>query len=349
MLPHPPLVIDLDGTLLRSDLLLETGLEFLRDQPQRCLQPLVWLWRGKAELKQQLAQATELDVAVLPYDQSVLNLILTERARGRRVVLATASHRRLADRVAAHLGVFDEVLATEDGRNLSAETKRDVLVQAFGERGFDYVGNSRDDLPVWRAALRGYVANAGPALQQEAGRVTEVAAVAWLGSIDIALVAHGTLPDQRACEADPLLAVQELATNGGSVMALLTLLATRVELQRAGALAVITSVAGDRGRPSNYVYGSAKAAVSVFCEGLRARLFRSGVTVTDIRPGFVATPMTQGLALPARLVAMPDAVARRIVAGIDRGADVVYAPAFWWGIMWIIRYIPRAVFKRLSL
>lgn len=176
-----------------------------------------------------------------------------------------------------------------------------------------------------------------------------IAAVAWLGSIDIALVAHGTLPDQRACEADPLLAVQELATNGGSVMALLTLLATRVELQRAGALAVITSVAGDRGRPSNYVYGSAKAAVSVFCEGLRARLFRSGVTVTDIRPGFVATPMTQGLALPARLVAMPDAVARRIVAGIDRGADVVYAPAFWWGIMWIIRHIPRAVFKRLSL
>lgn len=176
-----------------------------------------------------------------------------------------------------------------------------------------------------------------------------MAAVAWLGSIDIALVAHGTLPDQRACETDPLLAVQELATNGGSVMALLTLLATRVELQRAGALAVITSVAGDRGRPSNYVYGSAKAAVSVFCEGLRARLFRSGVTVTDIRPGFVATPMTQGLALPARLVAMPDAVARRIVAGIDRGADVVYAPAFWWGIMWIIRHIPRAVFKRLSL
>lgn len=175
------------------------------------------------------------------------------------------------------------------------------------------------------------------------------AAVAWLGSIDIALVAHGTLPDQRACEADPLLAVQEFATNGGSVMALLTLLATRVELQRAGALAVITSVAGDRGRPSNYVYGSAKAAVSVFCEGLRARLFRAGVTVTDIRPGFVATPMTQGLALPARLVATPDAVARRIVSGIDRGADVVYAPAFWWGIMWIIRHVPRAIFKRLSL
>lgn len=174
-------------------------------------------------------------------------------------------------------------------------------------------------------------------------------AVAWLGSIDIALVAHGTLPDQKACEADPVLAMQEFATNGSSVMALLALLANRVESQRHGALAVITSVAGDRGRPSNYVYGSAKAAVSVFCEGLRARLFKAGCSVTDIRPGFVATPMTQGLPLPARLVATPEAVARRIVAGIDRGADVLYAPSFWWGIMWVIRHIPRAVFKRLSL
>lgn len=177
VLPRHPLVIDLDGTLLRSDLLLETGLEFLRDQPQRCLQPLAWLWRGKAELKQQLAQATELDVSVLPYDQSVLDLIRSERARGRWVVLATASHRRLADRVAAHLGVFDEVLATEEGRNLSAETKREVLVKAYGERGFDYVGNSRDDLPVWRAARAGYVANAAPVLHEEARRETEVAGV----------------------------------------------------------------------------------------------------------------------------------------------------------------------------
>lgn len=177
MPPHPPLVIDLDGTLLRSDLLLETGLEFLRDQPQRCLQPLAWLWRGKAELKQQLAHATELDVSVLPYDQSVLDLIRAERERGRRIVLATASHRRLADRVAAHLGMFDEVLATEDGRNLSADTKRDVLVQVFGDRGFDYVGNSRDDLPVWGAARHGYVANAAPALQRQARGVTDVAGV----------------------------------------------------------------------------------------------------------------------------------------------------------------------------
>ncbi|BAL22920.1 SDR family oxidoreductase [Azoarcus sp. KH32C] len=175
------------------------------------------------------------------------------------------------------------------------------------------------------------------------------AALETLGEIDIALIAHGTLPDQAACEADAACALREFATNGTSVIALLTLLASQFERQRDGTIGVITSVAGDRGRPSNYVYGSAKAAVSVFCEGLRARLFKVGVALTDIRPGFVATPMTDGLPLPGPLVAQPDMVARRIVSGIERRADVVYAPAFWALIMAVIRNIPRPVFKRLKL
>jgi decaprenylphospho-beta-D-erythro-pentofuranosid-2-ulose 2-reductase len=175
------------------------------------------------------------------------------------------------------------------------------------------------------------------------------AAVHALGGLDVALVAHGTLPDQAACEGDAVLALREFATNATSVIALLTALANQFARQRSGAIAVITSVAGERGRPGNYVYGSAKAAVSVFCEGLRARLYRAGVSLTDIRPGFVATPMTQGLPLPAALVAQPEAVARRIVAGIGRKADVLYAPAFWALIMMVIRSIPRAFFKRMKL
>lgn len=175
------------------------------------------------------------------------------------------------------------------------------------------------------------------------------AALQALDRIDIALIAHGTLPDQAACAADASLALSEFATNATSVIALLTLLANQFEQQKAGALAVITSVAGDRGRPSNYVYGSAKAAVSVFCEGLRARLCKAGVSLTDIRPGFVATPMTQGLPLPAALVVQPEVVAKRIVRGIERGSDVLYTPAFWRGIMLIIRHIPGALFKRMSL
>lgn len=167
--------------------------------------------------------------------------------------------------------------------------------------------------------------------------------------IDIALIAHGTLPDQKVCEQDVTTAMQEFANNGTSVIALLTLLANQFEAQRCGSLAVISSVAGDRGRPSNYLYGTAKAAVSTFCEGLRARLFKVGVHVMTIKPGFVDTPMTQGLPLPAALVAKPEQVAQRIMAGIERKASTLYTPGFWALIMLIIRSIPQPVFKRLNL
>ena len=174
-------------------------------------------------------------------------------------------------------------------------------------------------------------------------------AVAQLGQVDIVLIAHGSLPDQAACQADGALAAREFELNATSVISLLTLAANLLESQRYGALAVITSVAGDRGRPSNYLYGSAKAAVQAFCEGLRGRLFPVGVSVTDIRPGFVATPMTAHLALPAALVATPEAIAPRIVGAIEAGRAVVYAPGWWAWIMLAIRLLPRPLFKRLKL
>lgn len=174
---EPPLVIDLDGTLLRSDLLIESWLAFLRDQPHRLLAPLQWLIQGKAILKRELAHATELDASVLPYDTAVLDLIATERCKGRRVVLATASHRTLAERVATHLALFDQVIATDAQRNLSAGTKRDALVEAFGHQGFDYAGNSASDLPVWSAARRAYLVNASASTERRARAVGNVSRV----------------------------------------------------------------------------------------------------------------------------------------------------------------------------
>ena len=175
------------------------------------------------------------------------------------------------------------------------------------------------------------------------------AAAAKLGGIDVVLIAHGTLPDQDACQANSTVALREFEINGTATIALLTCLGNMLKEQGHGTIAVITSVAGDRGRPSNYLYGSAKAAVSTFSEGLRARLFRSGVHVIDIRPGFVDTPMTQDLDLPQLLVSTPDQVAKRITSGIHRRKDVLYVPGFWALILWIIRRIPSSVFKRLSL
>lgn len=173
--------------------------------------------------------------------------------------------------------------------------------------------------------------------------------IATLHQIDIALIAHGTLPDQKACEQNVDIALKELANNATSVIALLTVLANHLETQRCGTLAVISSVAGDRGRPSNYLYGTAKAAVSTYCEGLRARMFKLGVHVITIKPGFVNTVMTQGLPLPGPLVAQPETVALQIIQGIEKKKNTIYTPTFWALIMLIIRNIPEPIFKRSNL
>ena len=169
-----------------------------------------------------------------------------------------------------------------------------------------------------------------------------------MGGLDVALIAHGSLPDQKACEASVELTLQEIDTNALSVIALLTRLATRFEAQGQGSLAVISSVAGDRGRQSNYVYGAAKGMLTLFLQGLRNRLAKKGMHVLTVKPGFVDTPMTASFKKGA-LWASPDAIAQGIVGAIDKKRDVVYLPGFWWLIMTLIRHIPERIFKKLSL
>jgi decaprenylphospho-beta-D-erythro-pentofuranosid-2-ulose 2-reductase len=173
---------------------------------------------------------------------------------------------------------------------------------------------------------------------------------AWifLQSPDVVLLAHGTLPSQPACEASVETALVEFATNATSIIALLTPIANRMETQHQGTIAVISSVAGDRGRASNYLYGSAKAAVSAFLSGLRQRLDKKGVNVLTIKPGFVDTPMTRDFKKGA-LWAKPEGVARGIVRAVDRRRAVVYLPWFWSIIMLIIKHVPEFVFKRIKL
>ena len=154
-----PLVVDLDGTLLRSDLLYETSMAYARGKPLQLLKPFAWLSKGKAALKGGLAEATQIDVSVLPYNAQVIELIESQRLTGRRIILATASHYTLAEKISEHLQLFDQVLASDGKCNLSAHKKRDVLVECFGEKGFDYVGNSQDDVSVWAVAQREYVVN----------------------------------------------------------------------------------------------------------------------------------------------------------------------------------------------
>jgi short-subunit dehydrogenase len=173
-------------------------------------------------------------------------------------------------------------------------------------------------------------------------------ATAALGGLDAALIAHGTLSDQGECERSVDTMLDEFHVNALSTMALCTLLANRFVPDKRGVIAVISSVAGDRGRQSNYAYGSAKSAVTSFTSGLRQRLAKHGVKVVTIKPGFVDTPMTAALKKgPAW--ASPASVAHDIARAMIRGTPVIYSPGFWRPIMWVIRSIPEVIFRRLTL
>lgn len=169
-----------------------------------------------------------------------------------------------------------------------------------------------------------------------------------LGSIDIVLIAHGTLSSQKRCELSVEETLQEMQTNALSIISLLTLIGNRFEAQKSGTICVISSVAGDRGRASNYVYGSAKAMVTTFTSGLRQRLHKSNVSVVTVKPGFVDTPMTSEFK-KGLLWAKPSVVAALIVKAIDKKKADVYAPKFWFFLMGIIRLIPSVIFKKMKI
>jgi 4-hydroxybenzoate polyprenyltransferase len=169
-----PLCVDLDGTLVKTDLLVEGFFDLLKRKPLTLFLAPWWLLRGKAYLKERIAEQVELNAELLPYNEALVALLKQERHKGRVLILVTAAHRRFANSVAAHLALFDKVHATESGTNLSAEKKRDALVAIYGRNGFDYVGNAPDDLPVWRAARDAWVVNASDSVRRKAASTAKV-------------------------------------------------------------------------------------------------------------------------------------------------------------------------------
>lgn len=172
-----PLIVDLDGTLIRTDMLHESALFVLQDAPRQVLFIPIWLRRGKALLKQRLAQLCIVDPASLPYNAALLDWLRQQRGAGRRLILCTASDISIAAAIAAHLGLFDEVMASDGLLNLEGARKAAALVERYGVRGFDYVGNSRADLHVWKQARRAIVVNAPASLATRAAMECEVALV----------------------------------------------------------------------------------------------------------------------------------------------------------------------------
>ena len=159
----------------------------------------------------------------------------------------------------------------------------------------------------------------------------------------------GAMEPQYTLEHDPDLAERILQTNFNAPARLLARIANEYEHRGGGTIVALGSVAGDRGRATNYVYGAAKAGLAAFLSGLRNRLSGRGVHVMTVKPGFVRTRMTEGMALPAALTASPRQLARAVVRAQQQGRDVIYRLRIWRPIMWIIRAIPERIFKRLSL
>lgn len=172
-------------------------------------------------------------------------------------------------------------------------------------------------------------------------------AAGFLGGIDAALIAYGVLPDQSACEKDFALARKAIETNFLSVISLSMALVPFLE-KSGGTLAVLGSVAGDRGRPKNYIYGAAKGGLERYLQGLRASLSRRGVHVLTIKPGFVDTPMTAHLK-KGILFAPADRVGRDIYRAVLARKDILYVPWFWRWILFAIRAVPEGLFKKLRL
>ncbi len=166
---------------------------------------------------------------------------------------------------------------------------------------------------------------------------------------DVVVCVVGLLGEQKTAESDAAQAELVMQTNYNAPALLLNTVATRMEARGSGSIIGISSVAGDRGRASNYVYGSAKAGFTAFLSGLRNRLAKKGVQVTTVKPGFVRTKMTEGMKLPGALTAAPSEVGQAVLKAWQNKRDVIYVRPVWWVIMTIIRAIPEAIFKRLSL
>lgn len=237
-------------------------------------------------------------------------------------------------------------------------TIANAVVNNLGSLGFNLyllarddikLNEKRQDLLVKGPQAKVYIdpfdaiSDTGVALEDKLNK-----AFSDLGKVDLVLVAHGNLPFQDKCELNFEDTLNALQVNALSVIEICHHVANKLQQQKSGTLAVISSLAGERGRQSNYVYGTAKGMLNIYLQGLRNRLYADGVNVLTILPGFVDTKMTtefkKGL-----LWAKPEKVAKDIVKGFFKHKDIIYTPWFWRYIMLLIKLIPESRFKKMKL
>lgn len=172
-----PLCVDLDGTLINTDMMWECLIRLFRRNPFAVFQVLAWWTHGRAYLKAQLAARVQVDAATLPYNKPLIGYLNGEKKKGRKVLLVTASDLAMVSEVPKQVPALEEVLASDGVRNLRGKNKGATLAQIFGEKGFDYAGNSHVDLPVWERAREAIVVNGGPGLKERAAKLTDLGPV----------------------------------------------------------------------------------------------------------------------------------------------------------------------------
>ena len=358
-----PLVVDLDGTLIKTDLLFETANNLATRQPFQLLCLPGWLLGGKSFLKSRLAETSTVDPASLPYNESLVAWLREQKTQGRRLVLATASHRSLAESVAEHLALFDDVMATEGETNLKAHHKRDELVRRFGERGFDYVGNDSADLAVWPAAERAHVVSSSPSLIAKARAIGNVGHVFGDGRTSAlrafvkALRPHQWMKNLLVFV--PLLASHQYSNEASLLQALLAFFVFSLTASSVYLLNDLVDVADDRHHPRKRRRPFASGDLSLLYGWMAWPLLAivafaiAGVFLPPLFSGVLGTYFLLTLAYSFRLkqsavidvLTLAGLYTLRIIAG---AAAIGVPLSFWLLTFSMFIFLSLALIKRFS-
>ncbi len=358
---QPPLCVDLDGTLIHSDLLLESVLLLLKRNLLYLLLLPVWLLRGKSVLKAEVASRVELNPAALPYNRELLEWLQSEHSCGRSLWLCTAANQRLAERVAAHVGLFAGVMASDRGTNLAGENKAVQLVNRFGERGFDYAGNERRDAAIWDHARGAIVANGGAALETFAARHAKVLRTFPSRGNTLRASLRALRPHQWAKNVlilVPLFAAHRVADPGSLAAGLLAVVAFCLCASSVYVLNDLLDLEADRAHPRKSKRPFAAGDLSIL-KGLALApvLLGAAVLIAAFLPlkfqlvfaTYYALTLAYSFVLKGRVLIDALALAGLYTLRIITGAAAVSVPlSFWLLLFSVFLFLSLAFVKRFA-
>lgn len=356
-----PLCVDCDGTLLRTDLLHEAVFRLMKQSPFSLFLLPYWLLRGKAYMKSKLADRIVIDATLLPYNEPLVDYLKSEWEDGRHVVLATASHRKFAEAVAEHLGVFSEVVATDKDLNLSGGNKAGLLVKMFGEKGFDYAGNSRTDLKVWQHAAGAVVVNAPASLSSEAAQLCKVVQTFPSGPLRLGDYLKALRPHQwlkNVLVFLPLMAAHKIADWQLVINAVQAFVAYGLCASSVYLLNDLLDLPSDREHPRKRKRPFASGAVPISHGVLLIPLLLGAALVISstlpglfllVLGGYYITTLAYSIWLKNRVlldvITLAGLYTFRIIAG---AAATAISPSFWLLAFSMFLFLSLALVKRYS-